>query len=46
MGLLNQRYLVVLVLVAFLVLLNQILVQPPLLQLTTDAPVINRRYQK
>ena len=40
-GLLNQRYLVVLVLVAFLVLLNQILVQPPLLQLTTDAPVIN-----
>ena len=41
MGLLNQRYLVVLVLVAFLVLLNQILVQPPLLQLTTDAPVIN-----
>ena len=40
-GLLNQRYLVVLVLVALLVLLNQILVQPPLLQLTTDAPVIN-----
>jgi len=40
-GLLNQRYLVVLVLVAFLVLLNQVLVQPPLLQLTTDAPVIN-----
>jgi two-component system sensor kinase FixL len=40
-GLLNQRYLVALVLVAFLVLLNQILVQPPLLQLTTDAPVIN-----
>jgi len=40
-GLLNQRYLVVLVLVALLVLLNQVLVQPPLLQLTTDAPVIN-----
>ena len=40
-GLLNQRYLVVLVLVAFLVLLNQLLVQPSLLRLTTDAPVIN-----
>ena len=44
-GLLNQRYLVVLVLVAFLVLLNQILVQPPLLRLTTDAPVISRSCQ-
>ena len=27
--------------VAILALLNQILVQPPLLRLTTDAPVIN-----
>ena len=27
--------------VAFLVLLNQILVQPPIMELTTDAPVIN-----
>jgi two-component system sensor kinase FixL len=40
-GRLDQRYLVVLALVAFLVLLNQILVQPPLLRLATDAPVIN-----
>jgi signal transduction histidine kinase len=40
-GLLERRYLVVLVLVALLVLLNQVLVQPPLLQLATDAPVIN-----
>jgi two-component system sensor kinase FixL len=38
---LNQRYRVALALVALLVLLNQILVQPPLLQLETDAPVIN-----
>ena len=40
-GLLHRHYLVVLVLVAFLVLLNQVLVQPSLLHLTTDAPVIN-----
>jgi two-component system sensor kinase FixL len=40
-GRLNQRYLVALGLVAVLVLLNPIVVQPPLLQLETDAPVIN-----
>jgi C4-dicarboxylate-specific signal transduction histidine kinase len=40
-GRLNQRYVVALALVALLVLLNQVLVQPPLLQLETDAPVIN-----
>ncbi len=40
-GRLNQRYLVALGLVAFLVLLDQIRIQPSLLQLTTDAPVIN-----
>jgi two-component system, LuxR family, sensor kinase FixL len=38
---LNQRYRVTLALVAFLVLLNQLLVQPSLMRLTTDAPVIN-----
>ena len=38
---LNQRYRATLVLVAFLVLLNQLLVQPSLMRLTTDAPVIN-----
>jgi two-component system sensor kinase FixL len=40
-GQLNQRYVVALTLAALLVLLNQVLVQPPLLQLETDAPVIN-----
>ena len=40
-GLLTQRYLIVLVVVAFLVLLNQILVQPPIMEMTTDAPTIN-----
>ena len=38
---LNQRYRAALALVAFLVLLNQLLVQPSLMRLTTDAPVIN-----
>ena len=38
---LNQRYQVTLALVAFLVLLNQLLVQPSLMRLTSDAPVIN-----
>src|SRR5260370_27957499 len=38
---LTQRYRVALALVAFLVLLNQLLVQPSLMRLTTDAPVIN-----
>ncbi len=38
---LNQRYWATLALVAFLVLLNQLLVQPSLMRLTTDAPVIN-----
>ena len=38
---LNQRYRATLALVAFLVLLNQLLVQPSLMRLTTDAPVIN-----
>ncbi|MFI5455979.1 MAG: type IV pili methyl-accepting chemotaxis transducer N-terminal domain-containing protein [Isosphaerales bacterium] len=38
---LNQRYRAALALVAFLVLLNQLLVQPSLLRLTMDAPVIN-----
>lgn len=38
---LNQRYRATLALVAFLVLLNQLLVQPSLIGLTTDAPVIN-----
>jgi two-component system, LuxR family, sensor kinase FixL len=40
-GLLSRRYRAALLLVALLVLLNQLLVQPPLLRLTTDAPVIN-----
>ena len=39
--LLNQRSLVGLGLVALLVLLNQVVVQPPLLRLLTDAPLIN-----
>jgi two-component system sensor kinase FixL len=38
---LYRRYIQALALVALLVLVNQILVQPPLLRLTTDAPVIN-----
>jgi hypothetical protein len=38
---LNQRYRATLALVAFLVLLNQLLVQPSLMRLTLDAPVIN-----
>jgi len=38
---LNQRYRAALALVASLVLLNQLLVQPSLLRLTTDAAVIN-----
>jgi C4-dicarboxylate-specific signal transduction histidine kinase len=38
---LSGRYVVALGLVALLVLLNQILVQPRLLELATDAPVIN-----
>ncbi len=38
---LNQRYRATLALVAFLVLLNQLLVQPSLMRLTTDAPAIN-----
>ena len=38
---LKQRYRAALALVAFLVLLNQLLVQPSLLRLNTDAPVIN-----
>jgi two-component system, LuxR family, sensor kinase FixL len=38
---LNQRYRATLALVAFLVLLNQLLVQPSLMRLTSDAPVIN-----
>jgi signal transduction histidine kinase len=40
-GLLDRRYRSALALVAVLVLLNQALVQPPLLRLLTDAPVIN-----
>jgi len=38
---LNRRYRAALALVAGLVLLNQLLVQPALMRLTTDAPVIN-----
>ncbi len=38
---LNQRYRMTLALVAFLVLLNQLLLQPSLVRLTSDAPVIN-----
>ena len=38
---LNRRYRAALALVAFLVLLNQLLVQPSLMRLTTDAPIIN-----
>ena len=38
---LNRRYRAALSLVAVLVLLNQLLVQPSLMRLTTDAPVIN-----
>jgi signal transduction histidine kinase len=38
---LNRRYRAALVLVAVLVLANQLLVQPSLVRLTTDAPVIN-----
>jgi two-component system sensor kinase FixL len=40
-ALLNQRYLATLSLVALLVLLNQLLLQPSLLRLTSDAPVLN-----
>src|SRR5436190_517151 len=40
-GVLNRRYLVVLGLVALLVLLNQSVVQPSLLRLMPDAPLIN-----
>jgi two-component system sensor kinase FixL len=40
-GILNERYLVVLAAVAFLLLLNQVLVQPPIMEMTTDAPTIN-----
>src|SRR4051794_9111719 len=39
--LLGRRYRAALLSVALLVLLNQLLVQPPILRLTTDAPVIN-----
>ena len=38
---LNHRYRATLALVAFLMLLNQLLVQPSLMRLTTDAPAIN-----
>jgi signal transduction histidine kinase len=38
---LGRRYRTALLLVALLVLLNQLLIQPPILQLTTDAPMIN-----
>jgi two-component system, LuxR family, sensor kinase FixL len=38
---LHRRYLGALIVVAFLAILNQLLVQPPLLHLATDAPVIN-----
>ena len=31
----------ILAVVAFLVLLNQVLVQPPIMEMTTDAPTIN-----
>ena len=40
-AILNERYLIVLALVAFLVLLNQVFVQPPIMEMTTDAPTIN-----
>ena len=40
-GILNERYLIVLAVVAFLVLLNQVLVQPPIMEMMTDAPMIN-----
>ena len=40
-GSLNGRYLVALGLVALLVLLNELLVQPSLLAILTDAPIIN-----
>lgn len=39
--LLSRRYRAALLLVALLVLLNQLLVQPALLRLSTGAPVIN-----
>ncbi len=40
-GILNERYLIVLAVVALLVLLNQVFVQPPITEMTTDAPTIN-----
>lgn len=38
---LNRRYVLGLSLVALLLILNQVIVQPPLLRLLTDAPLIN-----
>ena len=38
-----ERYLIVLALVAFLVLLNQVFVQPPIMEMTTDAADDQRR---
>jgi two-component system sensor kinase FixL len=37
----NRRYMLAVAVVVLLLLLNQVLVQPPLLQLAIDAPVIN-----
>ena len=40
-GLLGRRYLAALALVALLQLLNQVIIQPPILKLMTDPPTIN-----